>query len=96
MENGYVAALDGWLPQTDKPFGIPNASDCFSRHYQCFGFIYKAMCGSNHAFYYFAVCAPVKTNDIRAFDMCSDLIVWLKNLPDDYWISADNAYNLSW
>ncbi len=81
---GHVTALDGWLAQTDKPFGIPNASDYFSRHYQCFGYNCQAMCGPNLAFYYFAVCVPGKTNDICAFDWCSDLIVWLNNLPDDY------------
>ncbi len=37
-----------------------------------------------------------KTNDICAFDRCSDLFLLLNSLPADYRISADNAYNLSW
>eukprot|EP00957_Ditylum_brightwellii_P104417 7952647-Ditylum_brightwellii.AAC.1 len=35
--DGHLGALDGWLPRTECPRGIPKQADYFSGHYQCFG-----------------------------------------------------------
>ena len=78
----HLGALDGWLPRTEKPRDVTNKSDYFSGHYQCYGLNVQAMCDP-------------KTNDIRAFGWCNGLHKWLDALPDEYHISADNAYPLS-
>ena len=93
--NGHMGGLDGWLPRTKNPLGVSNQSDYYSGHYQCFGLNVQALCGPDLEFFYLAVAAPGKTNDIRAFGRCRGLIDRFNGLPDEYFISADNAYNLS-
>lgn len=93
--NYHVAALDGWLPRTEMPSDVDNKGDYFSGHYQCFGLNVQAMCGPDLLFLYLCIAAPGKTNDIRAFEWCEGLKSWLDSLPDEYFISADNAYSLS-
>ena len=91
----HLGALDGWLPRTEKPRDVTNKSDYFSGHYQCYGLNVQAMCDPDLVFLYLGVAAPGKTNDIRAFGWCNGLHKWLDALPDEYHISADNAYPLS-
>ena len=50
---------------------------------------------SQKAFLYFAVAAPGKVNDARAFGRCNGLLRWLEALPDLYHILGDGAYPLS-
>ena len=93
--DGFLGALDGWLPRTEKPRGVTNQSDYFSGHYQCFGLNVQAMCDPDLVFMYYAVAAPGKVNDIRAFRRCDGLQHWIQALPDGFYIGADNAYPLS-
>ena len=95
LMNGHIGALDGWLPRTESPRDVTNTADYFSGHYQCYGLNVQAMCGPDLEFLYVSVVAPGKTNDIRAFGWCSALHSWLDALPDQYFISADNAYPIS-
>ena len=92
---GHIAALDGWIPRTEKPRGVSNSADYFSGHYQMFGLNIQAMCDPDLLFLYVAVAAPGKTNDIRAFSRLREFRNWLEGLPDRFFISADNAYPLS-
>ena len=93
--DGHLGALDGWLPHTERPCGVTNQADYFSGHYQCFGLNVQALCDPDLLFVYVCVAAPGKTNDVRAFGRCTGLVDWLDNLPDQYFISGDNAYILS-
>ena len=93
--DGFLGALDGWLPRTEKPRGVTNQTDYFSGHYQCFGLNVQAMCDPDLVFTYYAVAAPGKVNDIRAFRRCDGLQQWIQQLPEQYYIGADNAYPLS-
>ena len=93
--NNNICALDGWLPRTEMPWDVPNQGGYFSGHYQCFGLNVQAMCDPDLIFLYVAVVAPGKTNDVRAFGWCYALQQWLNALPDEYFISADNAYTIS-
>ena len=90
-----LGCLDGWLPRTEKPKDVPNQTDYFSGHYQCYGLNVQAMCDPDLLFLYVAVAAPGKVNDIRAFGRCTDLLEWLEALPPQYYILTDNAYPLS-
>lgn len=93
--NGFVGAIDGWLPRTKRPAGVDNPADYFSGHYQCYGLNVQAMCDPDLLFLYVAIAAPGKVNDIRAFGRCTDLLQWLEDLPHEYFIGGDNAYPLS-
>ena len=92
---GYLGSLDGWLPRTEMPFDVKNQTDYFSGHYQCYGINIQAMCDPDLVFLYVAAAAPGKVNDSRAFQRCDGLVRWLDDLPDRYFIGADNAYPLS-
>ena len=92
--DGHIGALDGWLAQTERPH-VSNQADYFSGHYQCFGLNIQALCDPDLIFNYVCIAAPGKTNDVRAFGRCTGLVDWLDNLPDQYFISGDNAYILS-
>ena len=93
--DGFLGALDGWLPRTEMPRGVTNQVDYFSGHYQCYGLNVQAMCDPDLVFLYCAVAAPGKVNDIRAFLRCDGLQHWIRSLPEEYYIGADNAYPLS-
>ena len=93
--DGFLGALDGWLPRTTMPVGVKNQSDYFSGHYQCYGLNIQAMCDPDLVFMYAAAAGPGKTNDCRAFNRCEGLKHWLESLPPEYFIGADNAYPLS-
>ena len=60
-----------------------------------YGLNVQAMCGPDLEFLYVAVVAPGRTNDIRAYGWCENLHRWLESLPEQYFISADNAYPIS-
>jgi hypothetical protein len=92
---GHLAALDGWLADTDMPKDVSNQSDYFSGHYKCYGLNVQAVVGPNLEFLFICVAGPGKTSDTRAFGRCSDLIEWLEALPDEFFISADNGYIIS-
>ena len=62
--NNALGALDGWLPRTEMPGDVPNQTDYFSGHYQCYGLNVQAMCDPNLLFLYVSVAAPGKVNDI--------------------------------
>jgi hypothetical protein len=91
---GVIGALDGWLCDTNKPI-VHNTSDFFSGHYQRFGLNVQAMCDAHLRFMFLGIAGPGGMNDVRAFAKCSEFNRWLQNLPDDYFIIADNAYELS-
>jgi hypothetical protein len=93
--NGFLGAIDGWLPRTKRPSGVDNPADYFSGHYQCYGLNVQAMCDPNLLFLFYKIAAPGKVNDVRAFGRCTDLLQWLEDLPYEYFIGADNAYSLS-
>ena len=93
--HGHLGALDGYFPMTEMPFDVINQDDYFSGHYQRYGLNIQAMCDPDLLFIYFATVAPGKTNDMRAFGWCKALHEWLEALPDEYFVSADNAYQLS-
>ena len=93
--NHYLGAIDGWLPCTEMPRDVPNQSDYFSGHYQCYGLNVQAMCDPDLLFLFVCVAAPGKVNDIRAFNRCRGLIDWLAILPLQYYTGGDNAYSLS-
>ena len=52
------------------------------------------MCNSKLRFRYVCVAGPGKLNDNRAFDRCTVLRRWMKELPDKYFLIGDNAYPL--
>ncbi len=93
--NGFLGAVDGWLPRTKRPSGVDNPADYFSGHYQCYGLNVQAMCNPDLIFQFFEIAGPGKVNDVRAFSRCADLLQWLEDLPDQYFIGGDNAYPLS-
>jgi hypothetical protein len=41
------------------------------------------------------IAEPGGMNDVRAFGKCTEFNQWLKSLPNDYFIIANNAYKLS-
>lgn len=93
--DGFCGAVDGWLATTEAPFDAPHPADYYSGHYQCFGINVQAMCDPHLVFMYAGVTAPGKVNDSRAFLRCTELLEWLNSLPDEFFIGADNAYELS-
>ncbi len=93
--NGFLGAIDGWLPRTKKPSGVDNPADYFSGHYQCYGLNVQAICDPDLIIQFFEFAGPGKVNDVRAFGRCADLLQWLEDLPDQYFIGGDNAYPLS-
>ena len=93
--NGHLGTIDGWLSCTEMSWDVTNQTDYFSGHYQCYGLNVQAVCDPDLLFLYTCIGAPGKTNDIRAFGWCQKLHEWLEALPEDYFISGDNAYPLS-
>ena len=93
--NGFLGAMDGWLPRTKRPSGVDNPADYFSGHYQCYGLNVQAMCDPDLIIQFFEIAGPGKVNDVRAFSRCADLLQWLEDLPMQYFIGGDNAYPLS-
>ena len=92
--DGHMGALDGWSAQTERPH-VSNQADYIIENYQCFGLNIQALCDPNLIFLYICIAVPGKTNDVRPFGRCAGLVDWLDNLPDQYFISGDNAYILS-
>ena len=92
---GFLGPLDGWLPRTEAPKDVPNQGAYYSGHYQCYGLNCQALCDPDLLFMYFCIAAPGKTNDVRAFDRCSDLKQWLAALPPEFFAGGDNAYILT-
>ena len=95
LMNGFIGAIDGWLPRTEMPYDVPNQVDYFSGHYQCYGLNVQAICDPDLIFLFLGVAAPGKVNDVRAFLRCDRLIEWLQKLPPEFYIGGDNAYSLS-
>lgn len=95
--DGVVGSLDGWLCCTCQPIEseVKNKVDYYSGHYQKFGVNVQAICDARLRFLYFAVAAPGRTNDARAFLKCNKLQLWLQSLQNtDYFIIGNNAYVL--
>ena len=95
--DGCVGAIDGWLCTTCQPIDsdIKDKRAYFSGHYQRFGLNIQAICDSRLRFIYFAVAAPGRTNDARAFLKCHKLRQWMKSIESSkYFIVGDNAYVL--
>ena len=78
--NGFLGAIDGWLPRTKRPSGVDNPADYYFGHYQCYGLNVQATCIPDLLFLFFKIAAPGKVNDVRAFSRCADLLQWLENL----------------
>jgi hypothetical protein len=93
--NGFLSAIDGWLPHTKRSSGVDNPANYFSGHYQCYGLNVQAMCDPNLLFLIYKIAVPGKVNDVREYDRCTDLLQWLEDLPYEYFIGVDNAYPLS-
>ena len=91
--DGCVGAIDGWLCCINAP-SVHNPTDYHSGHYHCHGVNVQAVCDANLRFIYFAVAAPGRTNDARAFNNCLQLRTWLDSLPEKYFLIGDNAYTL--
>jgi hypothetical protein len=92
--HGCVGALDGWLQTTQKP-NLSNAADYRNGHYQMFGNNCQAVCDVHLRFIYFCVAGGGKMNDSKAIGRCFQFQQWLKDLPEEFFIVADNAYPLS-
>ena len=91
---GCIGAIDGWLCCVNSP-RVTNPVDYHSGHYHRHGVNVQAVCDDRLRFLYFAVAAPGRTNDVRAFNRCLSLRVWLQSLPAGYFVVGDNAYTLS-
>jgi hypothetical protein len=74
---------------------LPNPADYYSGHKKVFAINVQATVDPLVRFRYGAVAAPGKTNDGRAYHRCNALNQWINNLPDKYFICADNAYPLT-
>ena len=92
---GHLAALDGWLCKTQKPFDVTNPLDYRSGHYERFGLNVQAMCDANLRIIYSSVAGPGKMNDARAHRKMIGLHKWLDELDNKYFCSGDNTYPLS-
>ena len=96
--DGCIGAIDGWLCTTCQPIDsdIIDKRSYFSGHYQRFGLNIQAICDSRLRFIYFAVAAPGRTNDARAFLKCHELRKWIDNVLSStkYYFVGDNAYVL--
>jgi len=75
---GCVGAIDGWLCCINSPH-TPNPVDYHSGHYHRHGLNVQAVCDDRLRFLYFAVAAPGRTNDVRAFSRCRRLRSWLES-----------------
>jgi hypothetical protein len=66
--NGCVRALDGYLLRITAPSfrECRNVTAYFSGHYCTYGVNVQAMCDTDCHFFFFALAAPGKTNDIVA------------------------------
>ena len=53
------------------------------------------MCDAHLRFTFLGIAGPGGMNDVRAFAKCYNFNIWLQSLPNDYFIIADNAYELS-
>mmetsp|Transcript_24451 Transcript_24451/g.59867 ORF Transcript_24451/g.59867 Transcript_24451/m.59867 type:complete len:392 (-) Transcript_24451:73-1248(-) len=96
--HGFIGALDGWLAYINKPTlqdVSGNQADYWSGHYNVNGLNVQAMCDARLRFIYFTIAAPGSTGDARAFARCNELVKWIQNLPNGYFVGGDNAYPLS-
>ena len=91
---GVIAAIDGWLAFTDKPFDQDCPFGLFLGRYQRFGLNVQAMCDSHLQFIYMAVVAPGRTNDAQAFRKLKLLNKWLDELKREFFVVGDNAHPL--
>ena len=78
-----LGCLDGWLHFT-VALDASNQADYYSGHYQSQGLNVQAMCDPDLLFLFVAVAAPGKVNNLRAFNLCSNLRAWCDVLPDEY------------
>ena len=92
---GCVGALDGWLCRIRvPPKGTPNVISYFSGHYQCYGLNVQACCDADCRFTCISIMCPGSAGDSRAL-FSSVLNELIENLPDGFYVLADNAYTLS-
>jgi hypothetical protein len=92
--HGCVLMVDGFLSPRQKPGDdeVKNPADFYSGHKKTHGLNVQAVCDHTLRFRYVCIAAPGKTNDHKAFDRCKAFQTWLRTLPKDYFIVADNAY----
>ncbi len=95
--HGAVGMIDGLLSARTQPRSdeCSNPADYYSGHYRTFGLNIQALCDADLRFRYVAVSGPGKLNDIRAYKRCDELIEWINNLPNEYFLIGDNACPLS-
>jgi DDE superfamily endonuclease len=95
--HGLVLALDGLLSTRTKPRidECTNPGDYYNGHKKTFAINIQAAVDASLRFRYVCVAGPGKINDGRAFTRCNLLVQWIDNLPEKYFICADNAYTLS-
>ena len=93
---GCVMALDGLLPEIGRPTlrESQNPDSYFSGHYRCYGLNCQGGVDAHLKFLFFAVAAPGKAGDSRAF-FRTDLPRLIQSLPLGFYVIADNAYILS-
>jgi hypothetical protein len=53
------------------------------------------MCDAHLLFMFLGIAGPGEMNDVRAFGKCTEFNKWLQSLPINYFIIANNAYELS-
>jgi hypothetical protein len=92
--DGCVGAIDGWFVTTNKP-NVPNPTDYHSGHYGAYGLNVIAACDHLLRFTYMAVAGTGRTNDNRSLRRLQQLRHWIDNLPPQYFIVGDNAFNLT-
>ena len=68
-------------------------SDFRSGHKKQTGLNMQAVCDANLQFVFASVKCPGKINDINAYRH-SILSTWVEELPEDYFVSGDNANHL--
>jgi hypothetical protein len=72
--NGFLGAIDDWLPRIEMPYDVSNQVDYFSGHYRCYGLNVQAVCDPDLIYLFMGVAAPGKVNDVRAFLRCDILV----------------------
>ncbi len=94
--NGCVGALDGWLCRVRVPSAneAKKVKEYFSGHYQCYGLNIQATCDASCSFTSLSVLCPGGTSDSKAF-YSSTTYNLVEQLPEGFYILADNAYCLS-
>jgi hypothetical protein len=94
--NGCVAALDGWLCRICVPSvrETNRITSYFSGHYQCYGLNVQATCNANCRFTSVSIMCPGGIGDSKVF-FSSAVYDLTEQLPDGFYVVADNAYTLS-